>query len=349
MKILDDTKLDFSDLLLLPKRSQYSSREEVNLERKFSFKYSQYSWTGVPIMVSNMDTTGTIEMALQLQKHKVFTCLHKYYKAEDLLDKGLITDYYAVSTGINENDLENLDQIMKTVNPKFICVDVANGYMSRFIDSCRKIRELYPEKVIIAGNVCTSEGVFELVMNGKVDIVKVGIGSGSCCTTRKQTGIGMPQFSAIMECADTAHGLDAHIISDGGLQVIGDFAKAYGGGADFVMSGSMFAGHAESGGELIENKLDDGTVKQYKVFYGMSSTTAMNKYSGGVASYRTSEGKTVKIEYRGPIENTILNIKGGVRSCMTYIGAKKIKDIPKCATFIRVNRQLNQIYNGNEI
>jgi GMP reductase len=208
----------------------------------------------------------------------------------------------------------------------------------------------YPEKIIIAGNVCTSEGVLDLVMNGKVDIVKVGIGSGSCCTTRKQTGIGMPQFSAVVECADTAHGLDAHIISDGGLQVVGDFAKAYGAGADFVMSGSMFAGHLESGGDLIHDKNFEGDIiKSYKVFYGMSSSYAMNKYNGGVAKYRSSEGKTVKLEYRGPVENTILDIQGGIRSSMTYLGSKKIKDIPKCATFARVNHQLNQIYNGKEI
>lgn len=344
MKILDDVKLDFSDVLILPKRSQYSSRSEVSLERIFKFKYSTYTWTGVPIMVSNMDTTGTIEMALEMQKHKVITCLHKYYKVSDLIDKDLDLDYIAISTGIGDKDIENLDEIMKEINPKFICIDVANGYMSKFIERCREIREKYPKKILIAGNVCTSEGVLELVMNGKVDIVKVGIGSGSCCTTRKQTGIGMPQLSAVIECADTAHGLDAHIISDGGLQVVGDFAKAYGGGSDFVMSGSMFAGHTESGGDLIEE-----SGKQYKVFYGMSSSTAMNKYSGGVAHYRSSEGKTVKIEYRGDVKNTILDIQGGIRSTMTYIGAKKIKDIPKCTSFIHVNRQLNQIYIGREI
>jgi GMP reductase len=344
MKILDDVKLDFSDVLLLPKRSQYSSRSEVSLERTFKFKYSPYTWTGVPIMVSNMDTTGTIEMALEMQKHKVLTCLHKYYTVDDLKVQALDINYFAVSTGISDKDLDNLNKIVELIKPKFICIDVANGYMSKFIESCRKIREKYPEQILIAGNVCTSEGVLELVMNGKVDIVKVGIGSGSCCTTRKQTGIGMPQFSAIIECADTAHGLDAHIISDGGLQVIGDFSKAYGAGADFVMSGSIFAGHNESGGELIE----EGD-KKYKVFYGMSSSNAMNKYSGGVAKYRTSEGKAVKIECRGPVEDTILNIQGGIRSSMTYLGAKKIKDIPKCASFVRVNRQLNQIYNGKEI
>jgi GMP reductase len=344
MKILDDVKLDFSDVLLLPKRSQYSSRSEVSLERTFKFKYSPYTWSGVPIMVSNMDTTGTIEMALELQKHKVLTCLHKYYTSDDLLKAELNKEYYAVSTGINVNDLDNLEEIIEKVDPKFICIDVANGYMSKFIEICKVVREKYPKKILIAGNVCTSEGVLELVMDGKVDIVKVGIGSGSCCTTRKQTGIGMPQLSAVIECADTAHGMDAHIISDGGLQVVGDFSKAYGAGADFVMSGSMFAGHNESGGELIE---DNG--KKYKVFYGMSSTTAMNTYSGGVAKYRSSEGKTVKIEHRGPVEKTILDIQGGIRSCMTYLGAKKIKDLPKCASFVRVNRQLNQIYNGKEI
>jgi GMP reductase len=344
MKILDDVKLDFNDVLILPKRSEYSSRSEVSLERTFRFKYSPYIWTGVPIMVSNMDTTGTIEMALELQKHKVLTCLHKYYTAENLIDKDLDLDYIAVSTGIGDKDLENLDEIMRQINPKFICIDVANGYMTKFIERCREIRDKYPSKILIAGNVCTQQGVLELVVEGKVDIVKVGIGSGSCCTTRKQTGIGMPQMSAVVECADTAHGLDAHIISDGGLQVVGDFAKAYGAGADFVMSGSMFAGNTESGGELIEE-----SGKKYKVFYGMSSSTAMNKYSGGVAHYRSSEGKTVKIEYRGDVRNTILDIQGGIRSTMTYIGAKKIKDIPKCTTFIRVNRQLNQIYDGKEI
>ena len=344
MKILDDVKLDFSDVLIIPKRSEYSSRSEVSLVRTFKFKYSPLTWTGVPIMVSNMDTTGTIEMAIEMQKHRIITCLHKYYTADDLLNKGLDTEYFAVSTGIGEKDLDKLNNIMSVINPKFICIDVANGYMSKFIETCKLIRDKYPTKVLIAGNVCSQQGVLELVVNGKVDIVKVGIGSGSCCTTRKQTGIGMPQLSAIIECADTAHGLDAHIISDGGLQVVGDFSKAYGAGSDFVMSGSMFAGHTESGGELIEI-----SGQKFKMFYGMSSSTAMNMYSGGVAQYRSSEGKTVKIEYRGDVINTILNIQGGIRSTMTYIGAKKIKDIPKCTTFVRVNRQLNQIYNGKEI
>jgi GMP reductase len=274
-----------------------------------------------------------------MEKHKVLTCLHKYYTCEDLLNASLNKEYYAVSTGINRHDLDNLDKIMETVDPKFICVDVANGYMLKMIETCKQIREKYPDKIIIAGNVCTSEGVLELVIEGKADIVKVGIGSGSCCTTRKQTGIGMPQLSAVIECADMAHGMDAHIISDGGLQVIGDFSKAYGAGADFVMSGSMFAGHDESGGKMIE---ENGKI--YKVFYGMSSDTAMSIYSGGVAKYKSSEGKTVKIEHRGPVEKTILDIQGGIRSTMTYIGAKQIKDLSKCVTFIKTNRQYNEVF-----
>ena len=344
MKLLDDVKLDFSDVLLLPKRTDHTTRSEAIIERTMKFKYSPYTWTGVPIMVSNMDTTGTIEMALKLQTYKVITCLHKYYKWEDIPDS-LDRDYFAVSSGIQEHDLNNLDEMVRNVNPKFICMDVANGYMTRFVEVCNMVREKYPEKIIIAGNVCTSEGVLDLVMNGKVDIVKVGIGSGSCCTTRKKTGIGMPQFSAVMECSDTAHGIDAHIVSDGGIQVIGDFAKAYGAGADFVMCGSMFAAHYESGGELVEEE----NGKLYKIFYGMSSKTAMERYSGGVARYRSDEGKTVKLEYRGHVDGTIRDILGGIRSSITYMGAKKIKDISKCATFIRVNKQLNTIYNGREI
>jgi GMP reductase len=304
MKLLEDLKLDFSDVLILPKRSEYSSRSDVNLERTFKFKYSPLSWTGVPIIVSNMDTTGTVEMARALQKFKIITCLHKYYKYSDI-PEDLDRNFFAVTSGMKDSDLNNLDEMIKNINPKFICLDVANGYINNFIEICNNVREKYPEKIIIAGNVCTSEGVLDLVLNGKIDIVKVGIGSGSCCTTRKQTGVGCPQFSAIVETADTAHGLDAHIISDGGIQVIGDFSKAYGAGADFVMCGSMFAAHEESGGILEEI---NGVF--YKIFYGMSSSTAMDKYNGGVAKYKVSEGKTVKLEYRGSVKNTITDILG---------------------------------------
>ena len=220
-----------------------------------------------------------------------------------------------------------------------ICVDVANGYMSRLVYFCKKIRELVPDCILIAGNVVSREMTEELILNGKVDIVKVGIGSGSVCTTRLQTGVGMPQLSAIMECADAAHGCGGHIISDGGITCPGDASKAFGAGADFVMIGSMLAGHEESGGELIE----ENEVK-YKIFYGMSSDTAMNKHYGGVNNYRSSEGKTVKIKYKGSVKLTIHDLLGGIRSTCTYVNAKKLKDLSKCTTFIRVQNQVNTIY-----
>jgi len=715
VKVDFDIKLDFSDVLLVPKRSELNSRNDVIIEREFKFKHSNYVWTGVPIIVSNMDTTGTIEMARVLQKYKVLTCLHKFYTADDI-PEDLDKNYYMISTGTSQNDLENLDIIIQKHDPHFICIDVANGYHKKFIDTCRLLREKYPNKVLVGGNVVTRELVEELIINGCLDIVKIGIGSGcfsentrvlmangtyknintieegeqvinmhgnpvtvlkvmnqgikntikiktnnwynytsvtrdhnywigdlstsnndtiqstgvceildkesktipeeskykwksiddidtlkmfplmpkqiswnlendfqidideftngngngfdrylsscydlgyifgtflgvnnvkientdnsesaychwefglneidivnklkdsinkildceccsvniksnnvyivycyskclskvlfefnkydkkmlphkyycknidyikgiydglidsngsiyvdetgsdkksltntniyihelyywccinlnisfcstnnentrdnlkhsyttkthtlnretkdyiystivdkcnnceeetwdievdcpthsfiannsivhnSVCTTRLQTGVGFPQFSAVLECADAAHGIDGHIISDGGIQNVGDISKAFGGGADFVMCGSMFAGHDESGGELatIDNK-------QYKIFYGMSSSTAMNKYHGGVAHYRSAEGKTVKVVYKGPVEETIKNILGGVRSTMTYIGAKKIKHMPRSASFIRVNNIVNKIYNGNEV
>lgn len=343
MKIEFDVKLDFSDVLLVPKRSELNSRNDVIIEREIRFKYSSYVWTGVPIIVSNMDATGTIEMARELQKYKVITCLHKYHRAEDIpndLDK----NYYMISTGISKDDLENLDNIMKHHDCNFICIDVANGYHKKFTDTVKEIRKKYPNKILVGGNVVTRELVEELILNAGLDIIKIGVGSGSVCTTRLQTGVGYPQFSAVVECADAAHGIDGHIISDGGIQNVGDLSKAFGAGADFVMCGSMFAGHTESGGELIE---ENG--KKYKIFYGMSSSTAMNKYHGGVAHYRSAEGKTVKVPYRGNVEYTIKHILGGIRSSMTYIGAKKIKHIPRSASFIRVNNIVNKIYNGNEV
>ena len=335
-----EIKLDFSDVLLKPKRSELASRNDVILERTFNFKYSLKQWTGIPIIVSNMDTTGTIEMARELQKFKIITCLHKYYTKDDIPDD-LDRDYFAISVGL---DLENLDSIVTKVNPNFICVDFANGYSCKFIETVKKIRNKYPTITLIGGNVVTEELVLDLIINGQLDIVKIGIGSGSVCTTRLQTGVGYPQLSAVLECSNTAHGINAHIISDGGIVNIGDFGKAYGAGADFVMCGSIFAGHDECNGEILEI---DG--KKYTIFYGMSSEQSMNKYCGGMAKYRSSEGKCVKVPYKGPVKNTILNILGGIRSTMTYIGATKMKHISKCAHFIRVNNQVNKIYNGMEI
>lgn len=343
MRIESDVKLDFSDVLIRPKRSTLSSRSEVHIEREFVFKYSKRSWSGVPIIVSNMDTTGTVMMARALEKYRIITCLHKYHKAGDI-PADLNKDYYAVSTGISEKDLENLDSIVKVVDPHFICVDVANGYSIAFLETCKLLRSKYPDKTLIGGNVVTREMVEELSINGGLDIIKCGIGSGSVCTTRLQTGVGCPQLSTVIECADAAHGVGTQIISDGGIVHIGDISKAFGAGADFVMMGSMFSGHEESGGDLIE----ESGIK-YKLFYGMSSSKAMDTYHGGVAHYRSSEGKVVKIPYKGSVENTILDILGGVRSTMTYIGAISIKDIPKCTTFMMVNNQVNNSLRGSEV
>jgi GMP reductase len=250
-----------------------------------------------------------------------------------------------ISTGITKADEEKLDKTIALLDPLFVCIDVANGYMKAFVDFVKKIREKYPQLVIVCGNVVSREMVEELIMNCGADIVKVGIGSGSVCITRLQTGVGMPQLSAVIESSDSAHGLNGFIVSDGGCTTPADIAKAFGGGADFVMLGGMLAGHDESGGELVE---DTATGQKYKLFYGMSSSTAMEHYNGGVASHRSAEGKTVKIPYRGPVESTILDILGGIRSTCTYIGAKRVKDIPKCTTFIRVTNQVNQVYSGKE-
>lgn len=246
-----------------------------------------------------------------------------------------------VSSGTSEADFTKLEQVMALDERlRFICIDVANGYSEHFIEYLRKVRDKFPTKAIVAGNVVTGEMVEELILSG-ADVVKVGIGPGSVCTTRVKTGVGYPQLSAVMECADAAHGLGGHIISDGGCSVPGDVAKAFGGGGDFVMIGGMLAGHDESAGDLVER---DG--KKFKLFYGMSSQTAMDKHAGGVAEYRASEGKTVEILYRGPVATTILDVLGGVRSTCTYVGASQLKELTKRTTFIRVAEQENRVFGG---
>ena len=354
MKIEDGIKLDFSDVLFRPKRSTLSSRREVNLTRTFTFKHSGRVWKGVPIMAANMDSVGTIDMAIALQEHNLFTCLTKDTTE---IDSILHTDSFAVSTGISDNDFERLQSLLRKYPCiQFICIDVANGYSEHFGAFVAKVREKYPTHTIIAGNVVTADMTQELILNG-ADIVKVGIGPGSVCTTRIQTGVGYPQLSAIMECSDAAHGLGGHIIADGGCTCPGDVAKAFGAGADFVMLGGMLAGHDEGGGTVIEEHHFTGKVnptttnliyetKKFVEFYGMSSDTAMNKHHGGVADYRSSEGRTVKVPYRGPVENTVKDILGGIRSTCTYVGASDLKHLSKCTTFVRVNNQFNNVFSG---
>ncbi len=345
MRIEYDIKLGFKDVMFRPKRSTLKSRSQVSLERTFKLKHTDSEWSGIPIMAANMDTVGTFEMAKVLSSQKVFTAIHKHYSYEEWnqfltnADDG-IENFIAVSTGTSLDDFAKLTTIINE-HPKlkFICIDVANGYSEHFVEFVKKTREMFVDKIIIAGNVVTGEMVEELILAG-ADIIKVGIGPGSVCTTRIKTGVGYPQLSAIIECADAAHGLGGLIISDGGCSMPGDVAKAFGAGADFVMLGGMLAGHDESGGETIEK---DG--RKFKQFYGMSSATAMKKHAGGVAEYRASEGKTVEVPYKGSVENTLQDILGGVRSTCTYVGAQKLKELSKRTTFIRVAEQENRVYN----
>ena len=357
MRIEDEVKLDFKDVLIRPKRSILSSRKEVDLNRKYKFKHSGLEWTGVPIMASNMDGVGTLDMAHALYDHRMFTCLVKSYDMESLANtvNKIGGNYFAVSTGTSTKDFVRLSSIINEYPEiNFICIDVANGYSEVFGGYVEDVREAFPTKTIIAGNVVTADMTQELILRG-ADIVKVGIGPGSVCTTRIQTGVGYPQLSAIIECADAAHGLGGHIIADGGCTCPGDVAKAFGAGADFVMLGGMLAGHTEGGGKIVEEmyesaKLQTGTlandyeVKKFVEFYGMSSDTAMNKHSGGVAEYRSSEGRTVRVPYRGSVKNTILDLLGGLRSACTYVGAPALKQLSKCTTFIRTNRQFNDVF-----
>jgi GMP reductase len=351
MRIEYEIKLGFKDVMFRPKRSTLKSRAQVKLERTFRMMHTQSEWSGIPVMAANMDTIGTFEMAFALSGLKLFTAVHKHYTVDEWnsfvakAPKG-IENFIAVSTGTSAHDLEKLDNIF-TSNPqlRFICIDVANGYSEHFVAFVKLARKKFSDKVIIAGNVVTGEMVEELLLAG-ADIIKVGIGPGSVCTTRVKTGVGYPQLSAIIECADAAHGLGGQIISDGGCSTPGDVAKAFGAGADFVMLGGMLAGHDESGGELIEKN-----GQKMKLFYGMSSATAMEKHVGGVADYRASEGKTVEVPYRGNVENTVLDILGGIRSTCTYVGASQLKELTKRTTFIRVDEQENRFYsegkNGN--
>jgi GMP reductase len=289
-------------------------------------------------MSANMDTTGTFEVYDVLSKYKIITVLHKFYTINEYKNKKdtLDPEYYAVSSGISDKDYEKLVEIMEIMDCKFICIDIANGYLDGMVSYCKRVREKFPDKIIMAGNVVTREIVEELILEGKVDIVKVGIGPGSACTTRLKTGVGMPQLSAVLECADAAHGVGGHIISDGGITCPGDMAKAFGGGADFVMVGGQFAGHDENPGEIIE---EDG--KKKKLFYGMSSEKAQEIHYGSMAKYRSSEGRVLKIPYKGSLHDTVSDYLGGLRSTCTYINSDCIKHMPRCTTFMQVNQQLN--------
>ncbi len=345
MRLESEIKLDYSDVLLRPKRSTLNSRKEVDLEREFRFYHSPKRWKGVPIMTANMATCGTFEMAKVLSPHKMITTFHKYYKVEDykkFFEDFNDPDYIAYTLGIRDEDIEKLKEMLAADLMKhfsFVCIDVPNGYLERFMAAIKEVRALLPEHIIIAGNVVTNEMTEEIILSG-ADIVKVGIGPGSSCTTRRMTGVGYPQLSAVIECADAAHGIANDqgvglVIADGGQQYPSCIAKAFCAGADFNMCGSLFSGFDESAGALIEK---DG--KKFKEYFGSSSNKALQEFYGKKETHRASEGRYVLMPYKGPIANFLQDLFGALRSTGTYIGARRLKEFSKCATFIRVNKQL---------
>lgn len=348
MRIEQDIKLDYKDVLFKPKRSKLESRRDVDLTRTFKFHNSGNEWTGIPIMSSNMDGVGTFEMAKVLQEHKMLTVMRKHYSVEDWSKnaKGVKMKYLSVCTGTgviwdpDARDFATMKAVLGMYpDIKFITVDVANAYHENYADFIARLRDQYPDKTIIAGNVISAEMTEELIIKG-ADIVKCGIGPGSVCTTRLMTGVGVPQLSGIIECADAANGIGGHIIADGGCVYPGDVSKAFGAGAHFVMLGGMLAGHDESEGEVVNGKVQ---------FYGMSSDAAMATHGTRKDGYRGAEGKVVELPHKGPVEPTVIEILGGLRSTCTYIGAKRIKDMPKCTTFVRCTQQVNQVFNSYNV
>mgnify|MGYP003645136859 CR=1 FL=1 len=376
MRIENDIKLDYSNVLIRPKRSTLESRSEVDLDRTFKFvnyspsypySTSPHDFEGIPIIAANMDGVGTFKMADVLAEQGIMTCLVKTYDVMELVsffdvdehDTNWRTDHVAMSIGITENDINKFRSVYEMTDGKlkYVCIDVANGYTERFVDFVKEFRNNYPRIVIIAGNVVTADQTQELILNG-ADIVKVGIGPGSVCTTRIKTGVGYPQLSAVIECADAAHGLGGHIIADGGCTTSGDVVKAFAGGADFVMLGGMLAGHLQGGGEVITKYYQTNELiyeeavaqcqkieeKQFVQFYGMSSDAANKKHFGGLKNYRSSEGREVLIPYRGNIGPTIQDILGGIRSACTYVGASELKQLSKCTTFVMCHDTHNRVY-----
>jgi GMP reductase len=349
MNIDNEIKLDFCDVLIKPKRSKAPSRSQINLIRKYKFLNSGVEVSSTPIICSNMDTVGTIAMSRAMAAHDMWGCLHKHYPSDYILNCLSATKNTFFSTGVTPDDfvkLEKLKEGLSEISPLYICIDVANGYTEFFQERAKRIREMFPNAVIMAGNVATPEMVQELLISGVADIVKVGIGPGSQCTTRLVTGVGYPQLSAIIECAESAHGLGGHICADGGCLQPGDVAKAFGAGADFVMLGGMLAGCDECEGDWEYGPKDSDCteyVRKNLKFYGMSSKEAMNKYSGGVADYKAAEGRCTIVPYKGPASEVLKQITGGLRSACSYVGAMSLKDMSKCTTFIRVNRVHNNV------
>ena len=361
MKIFDTTELDFKDVLIKPKRSYINSRSEVDITREYKFKWCPRKISGTGVIVANMATVGTFEIAKHMMQHKMFTCLHKHYTLEDLIKfitENDCRDYVFLSMGLRDEDYKKIETILTQYPDKCrnICIDVPNAYIPKVKELVIKMREKFPDILLMVGNAVTAELTEDLILSG-ADIIKCGIGGGSACITRRITGVGRPQLSTIFECADTAHGIGGMICSDGGVVYTGDICKAFGAGADFVMMGGFYAGCDEAEGETIEkiiltDEIDPDTkerkseIKKYKVFYGMSSEYAQNKHYNGMPNYRASEGRLLKVPSKGPIDKLNQEILGGLRSFMTYVGARRLKDVSKCTTFYRVNTQLNTVFEN---
>jgi len=332
MRIENSIELNYDDVLILPKRSSIQSRKDIQLTRTFRMPHTGQHFICLPIFAANMSVVGTLRMASELMKQLACCCLHKFYEPTVLIDfftshrsNKSIHSFYTL--GVRNNDLEKLQYVASKIPIKRICIDAANGYTQFFVNRVKTIRKLFPNCILIAGNVCTSEMVQELILEG-ADIVKIGIGPGSLCTTRTMTGIGRPQLSAVIDCADAAHGLGGFIMADGGCKTPADIAKAFGAGADFVMLGGMLAGTDECGGLHTNKGLQ---------VYGMSSREAQEQYYGGVKDYCAPEGRCSIVPFKGPVANVIKEIKGGLRSACAYVGAKSLKDLSKCTTFVRTN------------
>jgi GMP reductase len=352
MNIDHDVKLDYSDVLLVPSRSNLISRSNVDLNIDY------FETNLIPVIAANMDGVGTMDMAVALAKYGCMTALSKHYSLDELIDfyiEGSADHRNLViySMGTNEKDLYKFvkfDQaLLDDDKPATICIDVANGYTSQFEDFVGQFAQDHPTYILMVGNVVTPEQTDRLLEAG-ADIVKIGIGPGSVCTTRKLTGVGYPQLSAVIECAQAAKDAGGMIVADGGITCPGDAAKAFAAGADMVMIGGYFAGHRQGGGSPCDktghSHVSFPQNNTYTKFYGMASHAAQELHNGGVADYRASEGKEVIIPYKGSIEHTIKELLGGLRSCATYIGADSIKDFHRRAKFIQVNRQLNNVFGS---
>jgi GMP reductase len=348
MRVEAELRLDFDDVLIRPKRSVAPSRASIELEREYRFRAgtSETCWSGIPVIAANLDTTGTMRMAAALHELHMLTCLHKYYPLDDLLEfftnsPAKASAFYTL--GIRDEDFDKLRLFVgRAPNlASLICIDAANGYTKFFVDRVKQVRDLCPHAAIMAGNVATPEMVQELLIEGRADIVKVGIGPGSVCTTRKMTGVGYPQLSAIIECADAAHGNRGHICADGGCRTPGDIAKAFGAGADFVMLGGMLAATEECEGEWVTTAGGKRALR----FYGMSSREAQEKHHGGVKDYCVPEGKSVEVDCKGPVKNVLQEVTGGLRSACAYVGADRLKDLFKCCTFVRCTTTHNRVFD----